>query len=74
MRTEKLGIEYKCQKCGKRKEDVRYRQVKLENYMGPCGDSFCAGSCTGSSCWPVSMTICNACTKLLAKPGTEGSS
>jgi hypothetical protein len=68
--AEKLGIEYKCQNCGKRRPSTQHRTVYLKNYVGPCGDSFCFASCDMSTCHPKALTICDECKTRLAKPGT----
>lgn len=62
-----LGFQYTCQNCAARRADVRQRSVKTKNYMGPCGDSFCAVGCTSSACFPVTAALCDACNKSLAK-------
>jgi hypothetical protein len=36
--------------------------------MGPCGDSFCAASCTMNICWPFSAAVCDDC---MPELGTE---
>jgi hypothetical protein len=65
---DKLGFEYTCQKCKKRKKDVHQRTFKGKHYVGPCGDSFCHSSCDNSGvCFQTTATICNACEKLLKK-------
>lgn len=66
MSAEKLGVEYTCQNCKKRKESVRSRSYKTKNYRGMCPDSFCASSCHSDMCFPKTATICDACEKLLA--------
>lgn len=57
-----------CQSCKKEKDTTRRRSFKTKDFMGPCADSFCYASCTMSTCREVSMTICDACHKDLAKP------
>lgn len=63
--SETLGIEHTCQSCTLRRESTKPRELILENYMGPCGDSFCYASCKSSSCRPVRMTVCDECAKKL---------
>jgi hypothetical protein len=71
MSKEKLGIQYKCQKCGKRKLTIHRREIYTEKYEGPCGGSFCYASCDSSSCRPVYMTVCNECAVKMSKKETK---
>ncbi len=54
-----------CQICKKTKKDTRERRVPNPGYSGPCGDSFCYGSCDIDSCVTREFTMmsCEACSK-----------
>lgn len=64
----KLGFEYTCQNCKKERETTCSRELYSKNFVGPCGDSFCYGSCDMSSCRPTHVKICDACTRKLSHP------
>jgi hypothetical protein len=63
-----LGINKTCQNCLKRHASTYERKVYAKEYMGMCGDSFCAASCSMSTCFPSTMTICDDCHKILNHP------
>lgn len=61
MAKSNLTWRNTCQKCRKRKESTRPRQVYTGAYTGPCGDSFCFASCDMESCRPIDVTVCDEC-------------
>ena len=63
----RLGFEYTCQRCRKRVDSTRSRTIYTHNYQGPCGDSFCYASCDMDACRPISVTVCESCSKELGK-------
>lgn len=65
MAKVKLDWKNRCQKCGKLQQSTRQRTYRTKDYQGPCGDSFCYGSCSLSACVPQSGVICDACEKIL---------
>lgn len=67
VREPVLGIQHTCQSCTKRVASTKSRELYLQNYTGPCGDSFCYASCEGSECRPVRMSVCDECAKTLSK-------
>lgn len=71
MKAEKLGIQHKCQKCGKRKLTTRHREIYTKLYQGPCGDSFCYASCDMETCRPIHMTVCDECAVKMSKKETK---
>jgi uncharacterized protein YlaI len=62
-----LGFEYTCQKCRKRVDSTRRREIHAKDYVGPCDDSFCYASCDLPSCRPINVTVCEQCAKELSK-------
>ncbi len=67
MTKKILSFEMTCQKCRKRVESTRSREIHTKDYQGPCADSFCYASCDSTSCRPIRVTVCDACEKLLAR-------
>jgi hypothetical protein len=61
-------IKKVCQNCKKKQDTTRVREIRAKGFQGPCGDSFCAVGCTNFLCFPVTLTICDTCTTLLAEP------
>lgn len=64
----RLPISKTCQKCKKRVESTRSRELYTKDYSGPCADSFCYASCDSSSCRPVHVTVCEACATAIGRP------
>lgn len=52
-----------CQLCKKEKETTRTRRFPNLGYSGPCGDSFCYGSCNIDACVTREFTVvaCDEC-------------
>lgn len=60
-----------CRECGKVKPDTRERTFYTKDFVGPCGDSFCYGSCDSPTCRAVTKVCCDACFKKLAHPARK---
>jgi hypothetical protein len=56
-----------CQKCKNEDNTTRSREIYTNNYMGPCGDSFCYASCTMETCRSIRVVVCDNCEKELKK-------
>lgn len=56
-----------CQVCKQEKKDTFSRLINNPDYQGPCGDSFCYGSCDMDSCTTREFSVfaCESCADLL---------
>lgn len=50
-----------CQRCNSSGYTVHARTFRAKGYKGPCGDSFCYGTCDSPSCKEVSAILCDEC-------------